>query len=154
MTRTQGLNSVGEVMHDQFVHHDPVNVVFPDDGMTRQEFAEECDINVLLSQYERTGVLNHYNTGVPQYLDVSDVPDLQAAFAIHERAMAAFMTLPANVRKEFDNDPIRFTEFAGDPANLDRMREWNLAPPAPVQEPIPDPVNPLQPKPSEPPAAA
>jgi Chlamydia-phage Chp2 scaffold (Chlamy_scaf) len=71
----------------------------------------------------------------PVYLDVSDVPDLMGAHALIAAAESAFMTLPASVRREFDNDPIRFVEYAQDPANLDQMRAWKLAPPAPVAAP-------------------
>jgi len=149
MTRLQGFNDTGVEMRGSFVQTE-VDYSFDcsDDGMTRQEFADECDINVLMSRYEKSGVLNHYNGAEPAYLDLADVPDLQEAFNIFERANTAFMTLPAAVRREFDNDPVRFADFAADPANVDRMREWGLAAPAPVPpEPIqvvvtnpPDPV--------------
>lgn len=129
MARTQGMNSVGEMMSDSFVHHDPVDLICDDDGMTRQEFKDECDINVLLAQYEKTGVLNHYNLNDPQYLDVTDVPDLQRALAIYQSAETAFMSLPATVRRDFDNDPVKFADFAANPDNLDKMREYKLAPP-------------------------
>lgn len=129
----QGLNTEGELIRDFFVKHDPVDLVCPDDGMTRQEFAAECDINVLLAQYEKTGVLTHYSARSPQYLDVSEVPDLLTAMQVLDQAQAAFMTLPAVVRKEFDNDPVRFMEYAAKPENLDQMRKWGLAPPAPEE---------------------
>ncbi|QCQ84702.1 internal scaffolding protein [Blackfly microvirus SF02] len=130
----QGVNSHGEPIRDVYVEHDPYETAVADDGMTRQEFADECDINVLMAQYERTGVLSHINMGTPQYLDVSDVPDLREALAAVDAAQVAFMTLPASVRREFDNDPVKFVEFAQDPANLPRMREWGLAAP----ERVPD----------------
>lgn len=132
----QGLNSNGELIRDVYVEHAPVDLFCPDDGMARQEFADECDINVLMSRYERTGVLNHYNAGAPQYLDVTDVPDLARSFEILDAAETAFMRLPATVRREFGNDPIRFVEYASDPANVGRMREWGLAAPAPVADAI------------------
>lgn len=109
------------------------------DGRTRQEFADECDINILLDRYEKTGVLNHYNQLPAQYLDVSDLPDLAEAINIVDQAAAAFMTLPARVRAEFENDPVKFANFGADPANIEKMREWGLAPPAPkAPEKAPD----------------
>lgn len=126
----QGINDNGELIRDVYVEHDPVLAMHADDGMTRQEFRDECDINVLMATYERTGIMNWFNPGSPQYLDVSDVPDLMQANAVMERASAAFMQLNAKIRREFDNDPVKFVEFAQDPANLSRMREWGLAPPA------------------------
>ncbi|QCQ84753.1 internal scaffolding protein [Blackfly microvirus SF02] len=126
----QGCNADGELLRDVYVEHDPVDLRCPDDGVTRQEFKDECDINVLMANYERNGVLNFFNPGQPQFLDVSAVPDLQTALAYMDTAQAAFMSLPASTRREFDQDPLKFVEFAENPANLSRMREWGLAPPA------------------------
>lgn len=136
---TQGVNSEGELIRDFYVVHDAVDLCCPpEEGMTRQEFRDECDINVLMATYERNGRLDHINRMQPQYLDVSDVPDLPRAIAIMDEAQRAFMTLPASTRREFDQDPVKFVDFAMDPANLSRMREWGLAPPAVVADaPIP-----------------
>lgn len=143
----QGCTTEGEVIRDFYVEHDPVDLdcEAADDGMTRQEFADECDINVLMATYERNGSLNHFNRMEPAYFDASAVPDLATAIQMAEAANAAFMTLPASARREFDNDPVRFVEFASDPANLSRMREWGLAAPEtpkdspPVPPPVPNP---------------
>lgn len=144
----QGLNADGELIRDVYVVHDPVDVECPDDGVTRQEFRDECDINVLMATYERTGVMNSFNRLVPQYLDVSNVPDLPQAIALLDAAEAAFMTLPATVRREFDNSAVKFVEFAQDPANVSRMREWGLAAAARVADAVvsvPEVGNPLPP---------
>lgn len=108
-------------------------------SLTRQEFKAECDINTIMARYETTGVISHIGKTTPQYVDVTGMPpDFASALAILADAEAAFSQLPAKVRREFDNDPVKFVEFAQDPANVDRMREWGLAeplpPPAPVQK--------------------
>lgn len=150
--RRQGVNSNGEPYGGPYVEHEPVELDASFDGLTRQEFAEECDINTLMARYEKTGIVSHVRTQEPAYFDASDVPDLATALAIAHDAEVAFMTLPAATRREFDNDPIAFVQFAGDPANLPRMREWGLAPP----EKVPDPpmrvevVSPPAPAPASP----
>jgi len=108
-------------------------------SMTRQEFADDADINVLMARYDKVGVwpLPPLDA-LPQYLDVTNVPDLMSAMQLMEDAKRAFMTLPATVRREFDNDPMQFVAFAENPDNLQQMRDWKLAPPAP----LPDPVDP------------
>lgn len=104
-------------------------------SLTRQEFAEECDINTLMAKYEKTGIVPaNMNTATPQFLDVSDIPDLRQSMDILNNATAAFMSLPAIVRRDFDNDAMRFVEFAQDPKNIEKMREWKLAPPAPTPD--------------------
>ena len=105
-------------------------------SLTRQEFAADCDINNLMAQFEKTGILPVNSYGEPRYMDVSDVPDLHRAHAVLHEATASFMALPATVRREFDNDPIKFVEYAQDPKNIDKMREWKLAPPPEAVPPI------------------
>ncbi|AXH77030.1 MAG: internal scaffolding protein [Microviridae sp.] len=107
-------------------------------SQTRQEFADDCDINIIMARYETTGVISHLNPAPPRYLDLTNVPDLATALLVMNDAEAAFMTLPAKVRREFDNDPVKFVEFAEKGENLAQMREWGLAPPAPV---APEPVS-------------
>lgn len=104
-------------------------------SLTRQEFSEECDINVIMAQYEKTGVISHVVAREPTYLDLTDIPDFRTAMDMMSEAEKAFMSLPAKVRKDFDNDARNFVDFAVDPANLDKMREYGLAPPAEPQEP-------------------
>lgn len=104
-------------------------------SLARQEFAEECDINGIMERYERTGVITHYSERAPEYLDLTDAPDLMTAMDVMQKAETAFMALPAKVRREFENDAVKFVEFASDASNLDKMREWGLAPPAVVETP-------------------
>lgn len=98
-------------------------------SLTRQEFAEECDINTIMARYEATGAISHVNQAVPVFLDTTLYPGLQGAMDAFREAAASFNALPALVRREFDNDPQKFVDFAADAANLPRMREWGLAPP-------------------------
>jgi len=122
-------------------------------SLTRQEFAAECDINNLMAQYEKTGFLTNVNPMEPRYLDVSNVPDLMQAHDILQTATAGFMSLPATVRRDFDNDPLKFIAFAENPDNVEKMREWKLAPPAPVPPP-PQKVEVVNPTPPETPPKA
>lgn len=119
-------------------------------SLTRQEFAEECDINTIMARYEASGAISHVNRAEPVYLDTTLYPGLQASMDSFREAAAAFNALPALVRREFDNDPQKFVDFAVDPANLPKMREWGLAAP----EKVPDApmrvevVNPAPPAPA------
>lgn len=105
-------------------------------SMTRQEFAEECDINEIMARYEKHGQWPMKpNDYVPTYVDFVGMPDLQGAMASMDAARDAFMQLPAKVRKEFDNDAMRFVEFAQDGNNQKQLREWGLAEPEKAPEP-------------------
>ncbi|QCQ84907.1 internal scaffolding protein [Blackfly microvirus SF02] len=100
-------------------------------SLTRQEFAEECDINTIMARYEAGGAISHVNRAQPVYLDTTLYPGLQASMDAFREASLAFAALPASVRKEFDNDPQQFVDFALDEKNIDRMRDWGLAEAAP-----------------------
>lgn len=100
---------------------------------TQQQFMKDCDINNLMKRYRATGLLPQY-PGTAQYLDCTKMPeDYQAALNKVVAANQAFESLSSDIRAQFLNDPARFVEFASDPKNLDQMREWKLAPPAPMK---------------------
>lgn len=106
-------------------------------SLTRQEFADECDINSIMARYETTGALPANNVE-PVYVDWTDMPqDLMGSMQRLDEASRAFMTLPAKVRREFDNNAHVFVDFAMDPNNLEQMREWGLAPKPPEQVFVP-----------------
>lgn len=148
--RYHGTNSDGETLSSMYVEKisgeqfglDCSNLP----SLTRQEFADECDINNLMAQYEKSGVISHVNRTPAQYLDLSETPDLQTAINMIRDAETAFMTLPAKTRAEFENNPVEFIKFAENPENLEKMREWKLAPPAPT-EPPPQKVEVINPEP-------
>ena len=147
--RVQGLNSNGEPVRNVYVEKEQsYGQDFSEGGRTRQEFADECDINVLLARYEKTGVLNHYASVEPVYMDLSEVPDLQESLLVMREAERAFMTLPAIVRREFDNDAVKFLQYAQNPENIEQIREWKLAPPLP-QDPAPVKVEVINPPPAD-----
>lgn len=121
---------------DACVCNDSDTAIINDEpSLTRQEFADECDINVIMAQYERTGVISHVSQREPMYLDLTGMPDFREYMFMMAEAEKAFMSLPAKVRKDFDNDPRNFVDFAAKPENLDKMREYGLAPPKPVEVP-------------------
>ncbi|WNK12676.1 MAG: internal scaffolding protein [Microvirus sp.] len=108
-------------------------------SLTRQEFLEESDINSLMKRYETYGTsVNGLRPDAERqvfYADFTEMPNnLLDYLSMVKQAETAFMTLPAGVRREFDNDPVGFVDFASNPDNLDQMRAWGLAPPAKAPE--------------------
>lgn len=105
-------------------------------SLTRQEFAEECDINSIMKRYEGHDIGSIMRRDVePQYADFTVLPTnlLEYMEQMHE-AEQAFMTLPASVRRTFDNSAVEFVAFASDPSNIDQMRAWGLAAPKPPEK--------------------
>lgn len=110
----------------------------PEPSRTSQEFAAECDVNVIMAQYAKTGVLPRYGEVEPVYIDWSEPTNFMDAMNLSIKAEAEFMRLPAAVRKEFDNDPRKFVAYAersgSDPSVNKRMVEWGLAAPPPLPD--------------------
>lgn len=124
----------------------PVDIVFTGPSLTKQEFKDECDINVIMKRYEKDGFLAHFNKYQGQYGDFLDAPEFHEAQNKVLVATEMFMSLPAAIRSRFDNDPGAFLDFVGDPANGKELVELGLA-----RAVDPDPAPPTPPAPPDPP---
>lgn len=93
------------------------------DGMTKQSFKDQCDLNKIIQKAARTGTLSHLQRHGAEYGDFSDVPSLLEAHERIQRGNAIFAELPAELRREFGNNAFDFFAFVNDPANADRLRE-------------------------------
>jgi len=98
-------------------------LTFRDQSLTQQQFKQECDINYILNQYLRTGVLTHVSSETPYYSDVSELGSYSAALDVVRRAETAFMELPAKLREELGNSPARFESWLAAPENRERAVE-------------------------------
>lgn len=106
---------------------------------TKQEFREECDINNIMKRYEKDGLVDHVNKYQGQYGDFTDAPEYQDALNKVASAEAMFMTLPANIRARYENDPGKFLQFV-DNASKDQLRDAGLLRSESVAVPEPAPV--------------
>lgn len=104
-------------------------IVLP--SLTKQSFAAECDINVMLERFAVTGVVPT-NPIPPQYGDFTDVTTYQDALNRVIAADAAFMQLSAELRARFNNDAGTMLAFLADDANRPEAVRLGLvqAPPA------------------------
>lgn len=99
----------------------------------QQQFRDECDLNLIVQRSDVDYFERHKERAASgQYLDLAGLPDFTEAMNIVTEANAAFMDLPAPVRKEFDNDPAKFLEFV-DTASRADMEKFGLVPPLPPQ---------------------
>lgn len=95
-----------------------------DDGLTKQSFKDQCDINKMLTKAQQTGSISHLNK-YPEatYGEFDGEFDLLTAHRRIEKAGEIFAELPSEVRSEFGNDPLKFVTFAGSPENNNKLRE-------------------------------
>lgn len=96
-------------------------------SLTKQADLAASDINNILANYQRTGLLPELIKADPQYGDFSDVASFQEAFEIVAHAETQFAALDAHVRQRFDNDPAKFLAFAEEPKNRSELVKMGLA---------------------------
>lgn len=91
----------------------------PELGRTDQSFRDECNINIIVKNFIRTGALPPHliQKKAAMFADVSEVGDLQDALQRVTQAREGFATLPAAIRDRFSNDPVQLLAFLEDPAN-------------------------------------
>ena len=110
--------------HHELRHHVELDCSSP--ILTDQSFKNACDINVIMSNYAKTGMLGHVNESEPKYIDNTIIPDLAKAYDIVNLAEQMFFDLPANVRKLMDNDPSQLENFINNPENKDVLLKSGL----------------------------
>jgi len=118
-----------------------VSISFPEQGLTKQSFRDECNINNILAKYQKTGLLEFVNKNQPQYADFTGF-DFMNAMNTVAKANEMFEQLPASVRKRFNNEPGEFMAFVDDAANTDEAVRLGLATkrePAPLEPALSDP---------------
>lgn len=92
-------------------------------SMTKQQFRDDCDINVMVARALRGEILPQRSGS---FGDFTAVRDFHSAMNQVTAARDAFMSLPAKVRSRFDNDPGALLDFLGDPSNLKEAVELGL----------------------------
>lgn len=103
-----------------------------EEDLTKQEFAEEVDINTLVRRFNLTGQLPS-GVRMPSYGDFTEVTDFHSAVNAIAEAHEAFDAMPAEVRFRFQNNPAAFVDFCSDPSNLAEARKMGLVPPEEVR---------------------
>lgn len=96
------------------------------ESLTKQSFANDCDINVIMGRVEKSGTYPMVQ-GQPFFGDFSDGMSYHDAMNRVLEAQGMFMQLPASLRAQFDNDPGKFLDFVIDPANGEKLVEMGLA---------------------------
>lgn len=121
----------------------PVGTACNTPSLTVQSEKAQCDINLIIARYKKTGVLDHIKRDEPLYVDCEQaIADLEKARLLVEDTEDAFWSLPSSVR-----------DVIGEPSNLPTWAASNRADaqkygflassPADPATPLADPVTPL-----------
>lgn len=100
-------------------------LVCQDKSLTQQHQKDEADINVIVKRFGLTGEVPS-NIRIPQYGDFTGISDYHTAMQAIKVADEAFMSLPANLRKRFNNNPEEFVSFCSDEKNREEAIKLGL----------------------------
>ena len=106
------------------------------ESMTEQCHKDLCDVNNIINQYERTGLITHVQTSTASYGDYTLNNEYAESLQTIINAQNSFEELPSNIRKQFGNDPGAFFEYATNPANSDELVKMGLANAPIIAEPL------------------
>ncbi len=93
---------------------------------TDQSYKNACDINVIIANATKTGVLPFQTNKVAQYIDNTEIPSLLDAQNLLITAKNSFMALPSQIRKLMDHDPTKLVDFINDPENKDILLKHGI----------------------------
>ncbi len=83
---------------------------------TEQFHKNECDVNQIISKYDRTGLISHISRFEGKFGDTTEA-DFKTAMDLVTRSQTMFMELPNHIRKRFKNSAKDLLKFMEDPDN-------------------------------------
>lgn len=99
-------------------------LVFNDESLAQQQFKDENNINLMIRKY---GVLPVQDVNWGEF-DATVIPqDFHEIQNSLKAAEDAFMTIPAEVRAQVDNDPVRFLAMVDEKQSAIRKQEMEAA---------------------------
>lgn len=98
----------------------------PGEGGAKQSMREECDVNLIVQRFQKTGLISHLADGVPSFVDVSELGDFRSVLEHCRSVEAYFQGLPAKVRAVFSNDSRSFMDYLEGNPGVGDLEELGL----------------------------
>lgn len=111
--------------YDTIAASDESGLACEEPSLAQQQFKDESDINNILRQFNITGLLPESPLS-PRYGDFTGIVDYHSALNAVIAAEDGFMTLPADIRARFHNDPENLINFLSDDKNKDEAIKLGL----------------------------
>lgn len=128
MSKTKEVVEAQEPKHIRSILSDIARVQVDFTGTqsrTKSEFKDECNINNIVKQCIKTGVMPS-GTREPMFEDFSNVGSYNDAVAQVAEANSTFEGLPSEIREKFDHSVQNLIDFIGDEANTEEAQELGL----------------------------
>lgn len=94
-----------------------VRTINNEPSLAVQSERDKCDLNIIKSIYDKTGIMNNVRTDQPRYGDFTSSRDYHDVLFRAQQAQEDFLLLDAHIRARFDNDPGKLLDFVADPKN-------------------------------------
>jgi hypothetical protein len=109
--------------------------------LTDQSDKKSSDINTIMANYAKTGLLPVQQEKIAQYIDNTEIPSLEQAHDLIREAQEQFIALPSDIRKLMDNDPRKLQGFISNPENRTMLENYGILKKqvAPVPEEVSNP---------------
>lgn len=95
-------------------------------SMTDQSDKNYLDINTIMRNYAKTGLLPQFKEKVSQYIDTTQIPSYMDAHEQIQRASELFNQLPSPIRKLMDNNPANLEKVISEPKYHDMLIEYGI----------------------------
>lgn len=113
-------------LSDSQLRHSNPTIDCSEPVLTDQSYKKTSDINNIVAQYQKTGLLQEPNKAFAKYVDNTLAIPLEQAYALINEATALFHQLPSSIRKQMDNDPRNLEQFIQDPDNHDQLLKHGI----------------------------
>lgn len=115
----------------------PVGTACRSASLTVQSEKSQCDINLIIARYKKTGVIDHVKRDSPLYADCEEaISALRRAEDLVEQTHDAFWSLPSDVRDQI-GEPSRLPSWAAE--HRDDAIKYGFLASAPAQAPTQGP---------------
>lgn len=95
-------------------------------SMTDQSDKNYLDINNIMKNYAKTGLLPQFKEKVAHYIDATVLPSYMEAHKQIQDAKELFQQIPSPIRKLMDNNPENLEKFLKDPNNKDILLKYGV----------------------------
>ena len=109
----------GKVIERVHARRKRVYTINNEPSMTDQSQADDCDVNLVMNRVLKTRDESILKRKQGFYAEVSEFRDLGTHLMQVQEAQEAFMALPAELRRKFNNNPVEMIEFLDDPSKIE-----------------------------------
>lgn len=97
-----------------------------EESKTEQHHAPEVDINNIVKRAGGMELIAKVNALQNYVFDDVTNNDFQESMNQILKAKESFESVPSKIRREFDNDPVKFLDYIHDPKNHEQLMDWGL----------------------------